>query len=305
MWNDANPLSGEYDYSTAYVDFPAGETLPEGCDDYTMNTIYNGRRHSNTSNYPYNSNGATDATAGRYIVTISGNVAMVAFNDAVQWRTVNCCEQSCASGSDDWEYCALNSLAAAVNWGGNRYVRRLNDRPSNRVVFQGEAFDERIQPRSGHYWFCYTSSGRWTGKCYMHAVPNNGTGFGSDTSYWSLSPEMRYKVPFPVADGRSWYIWIRGMGCSYDNDSVHVGLNNQPVATASDVAGWQWHNCWWSWESIRMDMSRPYVNPSWSTAGCGSNTTPCGAFHTLNIWMREDGLRVDKIILTSDPNYVP
>jgi len=48
---------------------------------------------------------------------------MVAFNDAVQWRTVNCREQSCASGSDDWEYCALNSLAAAENWGGNRYVR--------------------------------------------------------------------------------------------------------------------------------------------------------------------------------------
>jgi len=110
MWNDANPLSGEYDYSTAYVDYPAGEALPSGCNDYTMNTIYNGRRHSNTSNYPYDSNGATDATAGRYIVQLNGGVAQVHFNDTVQFRTVDCCEQSCASGSDDWEYCALNSL---------------------------------------------------------------------------------------------------------------------------------------------------------------------------------------------------
>ena len=27
--------------------------------------------------------------------------------------------------------------------------------------------------------------------------------------------------------------------------------------------------------------------------------------HTLNLWMREDGLEVDKIVLTIDPTFVP
>jgi len=26
---------------------------------------------------------------------------------------------------------------------------------------------------------------------------------------------------------------------------------------------------------------------------------------TLNAWMREDGLTIDKIVLTTDPNFVP
>ncbi len=44
-----------------------------------------------------------------------------------------------------------------------------------------------------------------------------------------------------------------------------------------------------------MDGSRPYVDVAWQ----GS------AFHTINLWMREDGMRVDKVLLTADPNYIP
>ena len=107
---------------------------------------------------------------------------------------------------------------------------------------------------------------------------------------------MKYKVAFPVANGPTlWYIWVRGLGCSYNNDSVHIGLNNQPVASAEDMSGW--NSCGWTWQSVRMNLSRPYVTPNFYTRN--------SAFHTLNLWMREDGMRVDKIILTTDPNYLP
>ncbi len=214
--------------------------MPNGCESdpgYTMNTVQNAQNYSNTSGYPYDSNGATDATAGRHLVTLSGRPAQVSFNPNVQWRTVNCCEQSCAAGSDDWEYCALNSLAAWEFEGENEFVRRFNDRPNHRVEFQAEAFNVRYHPRSNHYWWCqtYQSSSGWTGKCFMKAEPNDGTNL--DTNYATTSPELQYRVPFPQSAPTRYYIWIRGRGCSGSDDSVHVGLDGQPVATASRMSG--------------------------------------------------------------------
>ena len=40
------------------------------------------------------------------------------------------------------------------------------------------------------------------------------------------------------------------------------------------------------------------------TGGRATITVPPGT-HTINLWMREDGFICDRILLTTDANYVP
>jgi Ca2+-binding RTX toxin-like protein len=92
-----------------------------------------------------------------------------------------------------------------------------------------------------------------------------------------------------------WYVWLRGWGNTNSfgegsSDSVHAGLNGQLSDSADKIdyfpAGWNWSN------STR-DGARATINVQ--SAG----------INTFNLWMREDGLAVDKIILTTDANYRP
>jgi hypothetical protein len=40
-------------------------------------------------------------------------------------------------------------------------------------------------------------------------------------------------------------------------------------------------------------------------SGTAQITVDAAGQHTLNVWMREDGARLDRLILTTDPNYTP
>lgn len=128
----------------------------------------------------------------------------------------------------------------------------------------------------------------------MKAEPNNGVGFASNEDYQSNSPLMTYQVPFPQSE--TYYVWIRGMGGSPADDSVHAGLDDNEDGSADsgnalDMTGW--HTDTWQWSRIRMNGQPAIIQVSGNP------------FHTLKLWMREDGMRVDKIILTTDSNYVP
>ena len=49
----------------------------------------------------------------------------------------------------------------------------------------------------------------------------------------------------------------------------------------------------WSWSNATMDG--PVASFNVSSTG----------MHTVNVWMREDGFRFDKLVITTDPVYVP
>jgi hypothetical protein len=117
------------------------------------------------------------------------------------------------------------------------------------------------------------------------ALPNKNTGWPKD--FVGTSPRLDYRIQFAKAG--KYYLWIRGYAESGADDSVHVGLNGAeiPTATAVTISMKKWA---WS----RRTMSN--VN--------GSLDVTAGT-HTLNLWMREDGAIVDRILLTSDPKYVP
>lgn len=293
---------GGFDYTSFNLD-TRGSVNPTwtkanypSCNSATMNTVVTaGNAYGNASNYQ--SNNAANSTSSNHIVNVNGvaNVIVTfhAGQNYVQWRSTQCAEQS-----DDWKFCAINSLAAELQ-PDNRWARRLNTEPTDKIRFEAEAFFDRNQT-AVFGWYCQTSDTGYKNKCYMRASPNNGLGYASNEGYTTYSPRMNYWVAFPQTGGTTWYVWVRGRGCGYNNDSIHVGLWEQQTPTAEDMTGWDTCSSGvngYVWKRIRVNSSNAYI------VAATDNTN--GAFKRLNVWMREDGMRVDRVILAQNASYDP
>lgn len=284
-----------YAYSTANVDWPANQNYASReCQlvgEWQMNTILpkdlnsyeGGSKWGNQVGY-YESNLATDATGDSIIVGANGARLATEWNMAVETRTVVCNYQS-----RNWGFCAINALAEHLNspWGHNRLARRFSPGPTNSVSFKTQAYNSNTG-RSGRYWQSYSSGGFYWGG-YLRAEPNNGTGFAGNEGYQNYSPVLAYKVPFPQSG--VFYVCILGRGGTPADDSVHAGLddNGDGVAdttTALDMTS-VWHTSSWQWANQRSGGSFATVQVSGDS------------FHTFKIWMREDGMSIDEVILST------
>ena len=137
----------------------------------------------------------------------------------------------------------------------------------------------------GHNWTPVAVSGS-SGGTSLQALPN--TGQNNNTGYLTRSPRLDYAVNFPAAG--TYYVWVRGRGETGPDDSLHVGLNGQPTVTADRITGF---DSSWRWSNDTMDNQRATIVVS--NAGK----------QVLNIWMREDGTVIDKIMLTTDGSAEP
>jgi YD repeat-containing protein len=72
-------------------------------------------------------------------------------------------------------------------------------------------------------------------------------------------------------------------------DSLHVGLDGAAPSAAADLTGFTNE---WGWSR---------VTPS----GDATLDLTATGEHTLETYMREDGLRVDRVLLVTDTNYIP
>jgi hypothetical protein len=83
-------------------------------------------------------------------------------------------------------------------------------------------------------------------------------------------------------------VWLRGYAPNGAGDSVYMGLDNQPVAIVTQFAprAWTWTRTNTQGNPVTIEITQP-------------------GLHTLHLWQREDGLRVDKILLTTDGEYNP
>jgi len=148
-----------------------------------------------------------------------------------------------------------------------------------------------ITNRSNHAWTFLTDRPEYSGDGFMQALPDGGKPSSVTTQPEDQSPELIYRVQFDQPG--IYYLWVRGLATGGNDDSVHAGIDG--VAT-----------------NIRIDGCGGF-NPrnQWVWCGCIHNGTratlevPTAGEHTVHIWMREDGFRIDKIVLTTDESYVP
>ena len=145
------------------------------------------------------------------------------------------------------------------------------------VSMEAENFTTNA-PQGSHSWDPITEG--------LQALPNSGSKF--DIGGISNSPQLDYAINFTKTGTH--YVWVYMSGPTSNDDSIHVGLNGSSNATNDHVS-----NVGQSWTWTNTNMSSARVTFDVSSTG----------EHTMNVWMREDGTRVNKIVLTTDPNFIP
>jgi len=156
--------------------------------------------------------------------------------------------------------------------------------PDGIVSVEAENFDANVEV-GGHKWEETGPTGGFTGVLGMHAP--NGQGGHGNTGYAASSERLEYKINF-VKTGPH-YVWILAWGADGTDDSCHAGLDGEETPLSDRMTGW---NNDYEWNNGRMDLPEPSQ----------IEITSAG-LHTLNIWVREDGLIIDKIVLTTNPNF--
>jgi len=152
------------------------------------------------------------------------------------------------------------------------------------LIFEAEQYDNVAQ-QGGVAWERIAAAGA-SGGIAMAALPN--TGIARDTLFTANSPRLDYRTEFLQAG--LYYVWIRGQGASGNDDSVHVGLNGVASETADKINGFPSTFTWWT---------------RTSDGPVATLSVPSPGIHVLNIWMREDGVVIDKVLLTTSASFTP
>jgi hypothetical protein len=148
------------------------------------------------------------------------------------------------------------------------------------ISFEAEHFGTRIN--TAYSWQKNSRNGS-SGEGVIVALPDDATNLSP--AQLAQSPRANYRVNFPSA-GR-WYIWVRATGRGFGSNSIHIGLDRVGQAGSLDLA-----------------LSATALVPSWSTGNYFLDV-PAPGPQSVNIWMRESGTVLDKIVLTTDPNFRP
>lgn len=156
--------------------------------------------------------------------------------------------------------------------------------PDGIISVEAEHYDNKTTGQSGSEWALTGPTGNFTGVEGM--IVADGTEGTNNTNYAAESPRLDYEINF-VRTG-TYYVWILAWGDGGGSDSCHAGLDGQEIDTCDRMSGW---NDNYRWRNTTMDGP-----PS------TFEVTSSGP-HTLNVWMREDGLVVDKIVLTTNPDF--
>ena len=170
---------------------------------------------------------------------------------------------------------------------------------NNVLVLEAEDYNQNT-PGAGHSWVFTTSppfllptsaNTNYSGTGCMITTPDNGASYSFNPGDMPTGiPELDYKVYF--ANAGVYNVWVRGSGDSDltgGSDSINLGLDSVLAYRINgqfpQAAGYAW----------------------------GSTPTPSGAtltvhtpgLHVFNLWMREDGFTVDKVVLASNFSYTP
>lgn len=157
---------------------------------------------------------------------------------------------------------------------------------SGNVSIEAESYPEDHpgeKNASTHYWKAFDDSDASGDEAVVMRPDTSDHTNTHDNLY---GPRVEYEVNFQTTG--TYYIWVRTDGPDSNGDSVHVAVNEdgswEPGTYGGlgvgTYGGWGWRN------DIPGD-------------GEANFTVDSAGTHTVAVWMREDGTRVDKIVLTT------
>ena len=151
------------------------------------------------------------------------------------------------------------------------------------VCFQAENYSNKTSG-NGQSWEIDDSSIADGANGDAMIVADAGQAFYNGGYAPTGTPRMDYSVDFRF--GGTHYFWARvyGEGDSSANDSIHAGINANATPELSKIHVDPDNR--WTWEKRAFDLG---------TAG----------IKDINVWMREDGTRVDEICISNDSSFNP
>lgn len=158
---------------------------------------------------------------------------------------------------------------------------------NGRVVIEAEHFEDD-RSYNNQRWAVQRDKSGYAGQGAIVVAPDRGVRIRS--RYNKRSPEVTYPVYFEEP-GR-YYIWMRVWADNNNSNSVHLGINGAANRSSSYIGTDSFRQ--WVWTRQRQDSDDP-ARIDVSSAG----------MKELNVWMREDGFYIDRIMLTKDRGYRP
>lgn len=143
---------------------------------------------------------------------------------------------------------------------------------SNQVVIEAEHYFTKVAATDS--WVVVSDSAASGGEC-MFVSPDDDTFWA--TSPYTDGPRMNYQANFTSTG--TFNVWLRGNEPDGAGDSCFVGSDGTVNSTYYDfLDGSPNDNTWQPWIMQTITVS---------TTG----------IHTVNIWAREDGLKLDKLVI--------
>jgi len=155
-----------------------------------------------------------------------------------------------------------------------------------------------IVSQGGHSWIPTKDPAGFTGSSAMLADPADGASVKSP-KHASSCPRMDFSINF-VKSGVH-YVWVRGLASSKVDNSYHVNIDGDygtGAVSAEKMSGF--NNPAFGayvWDNQKGVDNQPSIP--------GVITVKSPGLHVLHVSMRSAGLRIDKILLTTNPKYVP
>ncbi len=164
----------------------------------------------------------------------------------------------------------------------------------NSISIEAEDFDSNVQ--QGSHWWSVIDDDTASGKKKVQCFPDLSKDSAGVISEYAVhdprkdAPKLDYRIQF--ATPGVYHVWARGQSYDHYGNSLHIGINGRSLAT-SDKLECLGENDTWIWDRDTKDNAPARIEIK--EAGPA----------TLNIWPREDGIQIDKLVLTLDTNFTP
>jgi hypothetical protein len=151
------------------------------------------------------------------------------------------------------------------------------------VAIEAENYNRQTDD-AGHAWLTQSIISGYVASSYVNAMPDNDLQFTA--SFTEASPSLHYVISFTTMG--TYTVWLRGYAPNAAGDSLYIGLDDQPPALLTGFAHrrWTWANRNSQADPVVIEVMEP-------------------GLHMLHVWQREDGLRLDRILMSTESGYIP
>lgn len=175
--------------------------------------------------------------------------------------------------------CALLFRSAEALPDYSAYLNTSFLEVSSEVAFEAINYEDRFTGINNDYWDDYFQGGE-NGSGSQRALNDNGTNSGLNAT----GPVLEYYIYFQTIG--TYTIYVRGYGKKTGSDSIHIGINDIPLTTSAGdgISGYPKSFTWLT------QSGNPLADTTYTVSEVG--------VHKFSIWMREDGVVIDDIVVS-------